>query len=81
MNIHVYEEGWQGTGISEVWQVAAFSRLRHCGEIRDWCCDTFGMPGEHWRDDLVWGEVRFRNPEELDLFLLKWGGDVAAPDN
>jgi hypothetical protein len=74
MYIHVYEEGWRGSGIAFCWQVAAFvspSRTQ-LNEIRDWCGNAFGESGLRWRDDIRFGEVRFSDPADLSLFLLKW---------
>lgn len=75
MNFRVYEQDILG------WKVISLGRLRYCGEIRAWCCATFGKSGERWRDNLVWGEIAFLTSEDVSMFLLKWGGDVAAPDH
>jgi hypothetical protein len=52
--------------------------------IREWCIDTFGPApyyyGEEiedsnfrWLDDLFYGEIYFRDNQDVTLFLLKWG--------
>ena len=49
--------------------------------IRPWCRQTFGPSGiwdtnnylaPRWKDDIMWGEIRFRDKKDAEWFLLRW---------
>jgi len=70
MFIHTYHEYW-----NQGWIVAAFARINDVNkflEMRQWCYDTYGKPGDRWKDGIAYGEVLFNAEKDLTLFLLKW---------
>ena len=75
MDIHTYQDR------DPAWWVAAFNhpvpRIDSVDEIRAWCYTTFGPPNSldytgRWRDNIWWGEARFRSEEDLLLFVMRW---------
>lgn len=69
MFIETYDEYW-----GEGYAVAAFpiQTNEKINEIKEWCRATFGEPGDHWEDDIHWGEVRFDDKKDLMMFVLRW---------
>ena len=70
MNIHTYDEYW-----NEGWAVAAFPQPHRVDEIvamKQWCNDTFGPPGDRWKDCIIYGEICFEDKKDLMLFLLRY---------
>ncbi len=70
MFIHTYDEYWnQGHA------VAAFSTpsIDQISEMKEWCRDSYGDPGERWQDQIIHGEVLFADRKDLVLFVLRWG--------
>lgn len=70
MIIQVYEE-ITGSG----WIVVAFSQLHKISdvnEMKEWCRRMYGETATRWKDDIEYGEVRFKDNKDLTLFLLKW---------
>ena len=58
---------------------AEFTLPKNYREIIDWCHATYGAPGflldgkqTRWADDIWYGEVYFRDKEDLVLFVLRW---------
>lgn len=50
-------------------------------ELRSWCQQSFGRPGEWdhmnqlppvWRDRIKWGEITFREQKDAAWLLLRW---------
>lgn len=71
MFIHTYDElGLENEG----WTVAAFHQmpLSEIVTVTKWCYDTYGIPGERWKDDIVYGEVRFDDKKDLMLFVMRF---------
>lgn len=71
MIIHTYDENY----LNEGWAVVAFNQPHRVDEvvaIKQWCYDTFGLPGERWRDSIAYGEVRFEDKKDLMLFVMRW---------
>ena len=75
MWIHTYQEQSSGA-----W-VAAFEhtipKMDSVDQIREWCYNTYGLPKAlslegRWRDNIWWGEVRFKTEVDLLLFVMKW---------
>lgn len=75
MNIRTYQEQ-----SSKAW-VATFDhtipKMDSVDQIRSWCYNTYGVPqplslGGRWRDNIWWGEARFRSEEDLLLFVMRW---------
>jgi hypothetical protein len=78
MFIHTYDlkKDVDGCG-GGPWHVAAFTNPKNYYEIAEWCHKTFGEPGYHdkptrWKDDIYYGEISFRNKEDLEWFMLRW---------
>lgn len=70
MFIHVYE---YSSDPPRIWFVAAFSvGSDKKKEMQDWCRATFGRSKKVWVDGIEHGEIMFRDPRDLDLFLLRW---------
>jgi hypothetical protein len=64
---------------NKVWHRAEFTLPKNYREIIDWCHATFGEPGflqdskpARWADDIWYGEVYFRDHEDLMMFVLRW---------
>lgn len=78
MYIHHYkstdEEGYYVAAF-DTWGKNIRTSLVH--DIREWCKQTYGKidnynPNPRWKDDIIWGEVRFRDQSDLMTFLLRW---------
>lgn len=70
MVIHAYEE-ITGSG----WTVVAFSqptKVDDVVEMKTWCYQTYGEPITRWKDDIPYGEVRFEDPKDVMMFILRW---------
>jgi len=70
MYLHTYEE-ITGSG----WTVVAFetpTKVSTVVEIKEWCKTVYGDPGTTWKDSVEYGEVRFKNKEDILMFKLKW---------
>lgn len=70
MIIHVYQEYW-----NQGMTVAAFPTphlVNRVVEMQDWCRTVYGEPGRRWKDHIQYGEVLFDNPQDVELFLLRW---------
>ena len=70
MFIETYDEYW-----NQGWAVAAFPTPHKVDQVvamKQWCNDTFGPPGERWKDSIVYGEVCFEDRKDLMLFVLKY---------
>lgn len=63
---------------NKVWYRADFTLPKNYREIIEWCHTTFGQPGflqdstARWADDIWYGEVYFRDNEDLMMFVLRW---------
>lgn len=69
MAIHTYDEYWnQGHA------VAAFPRpsIDKAIEMKNWCQESFGEPGDRWIDHIDSGGVLFNDKQDLLLFMLRW---------
>lgn len=69
MYIHTYEEMFSG------WTVVAFESHRSVDdvvEMKKWCHRTYGPPLTRWKDDIPHGEVRFEDPKDVLMFILRW---------
>lgn len=70
MIIQTYEE-ITGSG----WTVVAFLQPRRVHDVvamKEWCRSVYGEPGTRWLDSVEYGEIRFENPKDVTLFLLKY---------
>lgn len=78
MHIHHYREltfAAHYVAAFNTWGAELRSSLVH--DVRDWCNQTYGKidrgdPNPRWQDDILWGEVRFRDESDLLAFLLRW---------
>lgn len=73
MVIHTYE----GLGDFKGYYIAAFGPTKDIFSITTWCSQTFGEAGyrqhkSRWVNQIIWGEVCFRDEADLTLFLLRW---------
>lgn len=80
MFIHTYQlkKDADGSG-GGPWHVAAFTAPKYYREIVEWCLKAFGPAGWHdttpqarWKNDIFYGEVYFKNKEDLEWFVLRW---------
>lgn len=81
MRIHHYKEQPADVYLASFY-VAAFATWGKdfenglVSEIREWCTKSFGpeskLPDARWTDDIIWGEIRFRDEKDLLAFLLRW---------
>lgn len=69
MYIHTYDEYW-----NEGHAVAAFPtpKIEQIHEMKAWCRESYGEPGERWLDQIIHGEVLFADRQDLTLFVLRW---------
>lgn len=83
MFIHAYEVPVDVLNFDdEVWYVAAFNQPHKVDEVlamTKWCHQTFGESGHNhltcqtrWKDEIVYGEVYFKNKDDLLMFVLRW---------
>jgi hypothetical protein len=83
MYIHSYEVPVDRKNYDdEVWYVAAFEKSYTHDDLvalRTWCYQTFGETGYNrltcqtrWRDEIIYGEVYFKNKDDLLMFVLRW---------
>ena len=56
------------------WIIAAFSAggMQRLTEVKQWCKETYGVPGLRWKDYVHFGEIAFSDEKDLTLFLLRW---------
>jgi len=58
--------------------VAAFTLQKGMYEpVSEWCYQTFGEPGDgedldRWEDQIWYGEIWFRDEQDLMMFKLRW---------
>jgi len=55
--------------------VALYSIMAGWPKVEEWCVEHSGVPVHHFWDDttgILSGAVRFRNQEDLTIFLLRW---------
>ena len=75
MKFHVYQEFWNDqyhVAAFNAWGSALRSEQQLRLDMRAWCQQTFGKDDTRWKDDITFGEVRFKDEMDLALFLLKW---------
>jgi hypothetical protein len=86
LKFHTYREVNEHREANEYhYYVAAFSVWGKKGytardlrtEMQQWCKSTFGPSGSvyemaRWSNDIMFGEVRFKDEADLLMFLLRW---------
>lgn len=76
MKIHHYKEVETDNYVAafNTWGKNLRNGLIH--DIRAWCTQAYGPTSNNddsrWKDDIIWGEVRFRDEADLVAFLLRW---------
>jgi hypothetical protein len=83
VKFHVYQEFTEfGYWVAafNAWGAALRAENAKRDDMRTWCKEIYGAPGlvvdtsrPRWKDDIMWGEIRFRDKQDLTLFLLRWG--------
>ena len=69
MYIHIYKSSL----MEKDWLVAAFGGdMPLLTEVKQWCKETYGVPGLRWKDYVHFGEIAFSDEKDLTLFLLRW---------
>jgi len=62
------------------WAKAPYS-TEYRAELKKWCQKTFGPPGmwdlmnhlpPRWKDEIIWGQISFRDQQDAEWFMLKW---------
>jgi len=80
MRFHIYQS------TADNYWVAAFngwakgvSGAGYRAEMKKWCKESFGSAENkdinaalRWKDEIMWGEVSFKDKKDLEWFLLRW---------
>lgn len=71
MIIHTYDEFWT-VGQPAVAAFPTPHQVEQIVAMKQWCRDSFGPPGDRWKDNIMYGEVCFKDRKDLALFVLRW---------
>lgn len=79
---HYHEANEQGYYVAAFNSWGSALRGQYLDErnaMRAWCKECFGpvrdVYDSRWKDDIMWGEVRFKSERDLTLFLLRWADE------
>jgi len=69
MFIHTYDEYWNQGHAVAAFSIPSIDQIR---EMKSWCREIYGEPGDRWQDQIIHGEVLFDDRQDLALFVLRW---------